>query len=78
MAYSVVKRKEEAMIGSRFGITSARMIRRRPSPETRAASTKSRLRRERVWARSTLDPYAHPVRATINPMTMTLVSAPGT
>ena len=56
-----VNRNEDAMIGSRFGRISKPMIRQLRSPVTRADSTKSRLRSDSVWARSTRAPEAQPV-----------------
>ncbi len=60
-----------AMIAQRLGSTSAITMRHVRSPVARAASTKSRRRSERVWARSTRAPHAQPVapmtRATVTP-----------
>ena len=50
IAESAVKRNDAATIGIKLGRTSTRMIRAGLSPETLAASTKSRLRSERVCA----------------------------
>ena len=43
-------------------------MRHRFSPMIREDSTKSRLRSDIVWARSTRAPQAHPVREMMSPM----------
>ncbi len=58
MAPVTVPRNDAAMIASWFGRMSRAMILAVLSPVARAASTKSRLRSERVWALSTLAPQA--------------------
>ena len=54
------------------------MMRILPSPETRAASTKSRLRNERVCALSTRELYAQAVMAMMKLTRKMLVPAAGT
>src|SRR5260370_31343450 len=78
IAARLVKRKDAATIGMRFGRTSTRMIRKRPSPETLAASTKSRLRSDRVCARSVRALYAHVVTAMMAATSTMLEPADGT
>ena len=73
-----MNRNEAATIGTRFGRISATMIRVRLSPDTRAASAKSRLRRERVWARSVRAVHAHVVTAMIAATSTMLDPAEGT
>jgi len=53
------------------------MIRTRLSPETLAASTKSRLRSERVWALRVREVYAHVVTAMMAATNRTLEPADG-
>ena len=60
---------DEARIGSRFGAISVNMMRHRLSPMIRDASTKSRLRSDMVWARSTRAPHAQPVSEITSPIT---------
>ena len=62
-ANTTVATKPEAMMAVRFGMISAVMMRHVLSPLARAASTKSRRRSDRVWARSTRAPHAQPVTA---------------
>ncbi len=54
------------------------MMRRRPSPDTLAASTKSRLRRDSVCARSVRALYAQVVTAMMAPTRKMLEPAFGT
>src|SRR5260370_4063236 len=78
IAERLVKRNEAATIGMRLGSTSARMMRSRPSPDTLAASTKSRLRKESVCARKVRAVYAHVVTAMMAATSTTLDPAVGT
>jgi hypothetical protein len=64
-----VKRRDDARMGRRLGAISTAMIRQRFSPTMRDASTKSRFLNDSVWARRTLAPHAHPVRAMTPPIT---------
>ena len=65
-------------MGMRLGSTSTRMIRGRLSPDTLAASTKSRLRSDRVCARRTRALYAQAVTAMITATRKMLEPADGT
>ncbi len=63
MAPVTVPRKDAAITASWLGRMSRRMIFDVRSPVARAASTKSRLRKDNVCARSTRAPQAQPVSA---------------
>ena len=71
-----VNRNEVATTGIRLGRISNAMIRQLFSPMIRAESTKSRLRMDRVWARSCRAPNAQPVTAMMTPITMSFGFAP--
>ena len=62
-AVATVKTKPDAAIGMTWGRISEKRMRQLRSPATRAARTKSRRRRESVWARRIRAPQAHPVSA---------------
>ncbi len=78
IADRVVNRNDAATIGTRFGSTSTRMMRRRPSPDTLDASTKSLLRRDSVCARRVRALYAQVVTAMIAATRRMLEPAYGT
>ena len=63
MPATTMNKKPEAIKGNSLGMTSWKTMRHLDSPVARAASTKSRPRRDIVWARSTLAEPAHEVIA---------------
>ena len=71
-----VNRNEVATTGIRFGRISNVMIRQLFSPMIRAESTKSRVRMDSVWARSSRAPNAQPVTAMMTPITTSFGFAP--
>src|ERR1700733_2896087 len=70
IAKIVAKMELDTMIGISFGRISTTTMRHARSPAARAASTYSRLRTDRVWARSTRADAAQLVSA------MTTISGP--